>query len=139
MHVDLSTRKNMFRTATKSADSSEQNEFAKVAILDSGCRLQHGSFTTLAKDSGRKIQDWKDFVDEELEPSRGNELLDNVGHGTMCTHILLQTTRFVNVYNGRVFDKVADRDVVRRVAKVSISGSSAVASPFLPRDVNSYY
>jgi len=53
-------------------------------------------------------------------------IVDETGHGTHCTHILLKTAPYAEVYVGRVFRKnEADDDTALKVAKVcSIVGKS---------------
>jgi len=89
----------------------DENNLIKIAILDFGCDKDLASQFT----EGKLAAGWKDFVAE------GNvEWLDNAGHGTVVTSILLKTVKYAKVYIARVFDaKEGDSGTARRVAKAS--------------------
>ncbi|KAH6884849.1 peptidase S8/S53 domain-containing protein [Thelonectria olida] len=86
----------------------EQDDFVKIAIIDSGCDKAILS----KRPSGVELSGWKDYV------TNGTQMVDNCGHGTSVTHILLNTIRFGKVFIMRVFDQnEADRHTSKRVAE----------------------
>jgi len=83
----------------------------KVAILDTGIDLNHPVFKDfIARD---QIGGFYDFINESSIP------VDDNGHGTHVSHLLLKTAPYSRIYVARVFeDTEADDGTALLVAKV---------------------
>jgi hypothetical protein len=106
----------------------------KVAIIDTGCNLDHDKIKPhlewqRRKDDGQRkfeyqlpgIWGWKDFVDEDPDPSHGSmKDTSHDGHGTFMAYLLLETMPMLQVFIARVFDgsKSSDPKTSTRVTDV---------------------
>jgi subtilisin family serine protease len=77
-------------------EPDEWSPRVKVAVLDTGIDLSHLDMTESIKDGRLKFYD---FVEDS------EEIIDNDGHGTHCTSVVLKYAPNAEVYAGRVFRK----------------------------------
>jgi hypothetical protein len=104
---------NIYRPSLNTSSKTEELNYPKVAIIDTGIDLEHPMLQPFVK-SGH-IAGWHDFV----LGNKSNEDLD--GHGTHVSHLLLKTAPYVRLYHARAFRySDADADTARLVAEVSV-------------------
>ncbi|KAM7217251.1 Peptidase S8/S53 domain containing protein [Rhypophila decipiens] len=70
----------------------------RVAIIDTGCQLDHPIIERYVNLKSGKIAEYRDFV------LGTDTMADHDGHGTHVTHLLLQATPHVKLYIARAFE-----------------------------------